>query len=55
MLPNQPVLCDALDRGEVGSGGDVLLGFDELLPVAAFSTLRVGNDAAIIQDFSDGR
>ena len=54
MLPDQPMLRYAFDGGKVRSGGDVLLGRDELLPVAALPAFRVGNDPMVIQYLPDG-
>lgn len=48
------MLRHSLNHSEVRGCCDVLLVFDELLPVAAFPAFRVGNDPMVIQYLPDG-
>ena len=51
MLSDQPMLRHSLNRSKVRGCCDVLLGFDELLPVAAFPAFRVGNNPVAFRIF----
>ena len=52
---DKTVWSQYLHLGEIRRRRDVLLRFDELIPVAAFPAFRIGNDAEVIQYVLDCR
>ena len=54
-FPDEAIWSQYLHPREIGCRRNVLLRFDKLIPVAAFPTFRIGNDAEVIQDMFDCR